>query len=538
MKKRLWAVYGCLFTLFCGLLFRIYTLTNENLSAAADQQSSVTVTVANTRGTIYDRNGVPLVNNEKEFRAGVIAVPSALSALSAVMDSEAFSSLSKALQTGKPAVVSLEKPVGAVGISLFEVPVRYGERVLAPHLIGYMDANQTEGLTGVEAAFNTTLNNYNAVATVSYTVGATGKALGGIAPTIKNDLKTSNGGIILTIDADIQQLAEDITAKYIKKGATIIMDPSNGEILAMVSLPSYHPLKVADVLQDTDSPLLNRALCNYNCGSVFKIVSTAAALEIGGSYTEKYTCNGSVTIGGNTFHCHQRLGHGELEMREAFAKSCNCYYIQSTKNVGGAALYSLSRRLQFGSAIRLCDGIQTAVSTLPSENALDAPAVLANLSFGQGELTASPLHIASLVSTVVNDGVLCSPQIVKGYIDSEDNVAAMGGSSADRVFSSETAEILRNMMQMVTEANGTGADGKPQYGICGAKTGTAETGWKLSEGETNAVVHSWFAGYYMPREGEQYVIVAFAENADNTNAKTAPVFREIADALYNLKDEE
>ncbi len=527
-----------MFSLFCGLLFRIYTLSDQYLSAAADKQSSVTVTVANTRGTVYDRNGVPLVNSQKELRASVIAVPSALSALSSVMDTEAFSSLSQALQTGRPAVVRLEKPAGAVGISLFEVPVRYGERVLAPHLIGYMDADETEGLTGLEAALNTQLGSYNATATVTYTVDANGKALSGIAPSIDNNLKASAGGVLLTLDADIQQLAEDITAKYIKKGATVIMDPASGEVLAMVSLPTYHPSKVADVLQDTDSPLLNRALCSYNCGSVFKIVSTAAALETGSTTAVQYACNGNITVGSNTFHCHQRLGHGALWMEEAFAKSCNCFYIQLTQRTGATALFNLSRRLQFGSAVRLCDGIQTAASILPSENTLSAAAALANLSFGQGELTASPLHIASLVSTVVNDGVLQTPYIIKGYIDSNGTVTEEINSSAGRIFSTETAAALRRMMRLVTEPNGTGAEGKPQHGVCGAKTGTAETGWAPAEGETKAVVHSWFAGYYMPREDKQYVIVVLAENADNTKAKTAPVFKEIAEALYNLKDEE
>ncbi len=538
MKKRLWIVYGCIITLFCGLLFRIYTLSDQYLRTAADKQSSVTVTVANVRGTIYDRNGIALVNSEKEYRACVNAIPSALTALSETMDATEFTSLSNALQSGKPVVVRLEELVAANGISLFEVPIRYGKRVLAPHLIGYMDGNQTEGLTGIEAAFDNILNSYTAKATVTYSVDANGKVLSGIPPKLTNSVSEPLGGIRLTIDADIQRLAEDTATKYIKKGAVVIMDPSNGDLLSMVSLPTYHPNAVADVLQDTDSPLLNRALCSYNCGSVYKILSAATALETGGETEKQYTCNGNITIGTNTFHCHHRLGHGALTMENAFAKSCNCYFIQLMQDVGGTPLLNLSQRLQFGSAVSLCGGLQTAASHLPDDNTLQAPAALANLSFGQGELTASPLHIAGLVSTVLNDGVLCSPRIIYGYTDGEGALTEAEQTVFGNVFSSETAQKLRKMMEKVTTDEGTGAAGKPQHGIAGAKTGTAETGWTPAKDENHAVVHSWYAGYYIPREGENYVIVVFAENAENTGAKTASVFKEIADALYKLKDEE
>ncbi|MBP3382041.1 MAG: hypothetical protein J6L00_05275 [Clostridia bacterium] len=317
-----------------------------------------------------------------------------------------------------------------------------------------------------------------------------------------------------------------------------MMQPSSGDVLAMVSLPTYHPNNVADVLQDPDSPLLNRALCNYNCGSVFKIVSAATALETQSTTQKSYTCNGNITVGNNVFHCHHRLGHGALLMEEAFAKSCNCYFIQLMQDVGGIPLLNLSKRLQFGSVISLCDGIQTAVSTLPSENTLQTPAAVANFSFGQGELSASPMHIASLISTVVNDGVLCSPRIVKGFVNEQGEVTETEKILSGRVFSAETATALRKMMEAATEDGGTGADGKPQYGLAGAKTGTAETGWAPTENEKYAVVHSWYAGYFSPCAEKDYVIVALAENAENTGGKTAPVFKEVAEMLYKLKDEE
>ncbi len=292
---------------------------------------------------------------------------------------------------------------------------------------------------------------------------------------------------------------------------------------------------MAEVLEDENAPLLNRALCNYNCGSVFKIVSAATALESGVNPDTLYTCNGSITVGNTVFHCHNRLGHGLLKMEEAFAKSCNSYFIELVSGVGGNALWQMASRLQFNSAITLHSGYTTATATFPQAATLEVPAALANASFGQGELTASPLHIAQLVSTVVNGGTLVPPRIVLGYVD--ENGAYTEETQAEqhqRVFSVKTAATLRMMMEKVLSDDGTGKSGKPLIGGAGAKTGTAETGWSRTDDEKYAVVQSWYAGYY-PASDPQYVIVVMAENAQNTDAKTAPVFKEIADTLYRME---
>jgi cell division protein FtsI/penicillin-binding protein 2 len=540
MKKRLWILYGTVFTVLVGLIFRIYTLSDQYLARAANEQSKVSVTIANTRGTFYDRNLQLLVNDRTEYRAGVTSSEKAIAALSKVLDKKAFFDMNEILKTGRPAVVTLEKLAAAEeGITLFQVPKRYNERVLAPHLIGYMNADQTEGLTGLEAAFDTLLSSYNGSASVSYTVDAKGNPLNGISPVISDTTAISKGGVQLTLDKQLQWEVEDIAAKYIKKGAVIVMRPQTGEILSMVSLPTFQPQAVADVLESSDAPLLNRALCRYNCGSVFKIVTAAAALEKGVSKDTVYNCEGKIQVGDTTFHCHNRLGHGLLTMTNAFAKSCNSYFIQLMNQNGGDALWRLAYRLEFNSKLTLCDGLSTEIGTLPDLQALQSPAVLANFSFGQGELTATPLHIAQLICTVVNDGKLVIPKIVKGYVDQEGNVNEISFSPAagQQVFSGETASRLRDMMQAVVTEEGTGFSGKPLYGDAGAKTGTAETGWEKGAEEQYDVVHSWYAGFY-PANQPEYVIVVLAENAENTGAKTATVFKKIADTLYQLKTAE
>lgn len=537
MKKRVWLLYGCLFTLFCGLAFRIYTISDRHLSSAAGKQASVTVTVANTRGTFYDRNGVALTNETYEYRASVLPSAEVLTVLSEVMDTTAFAEMNQTLQSGRPAVVQLKKPPAAKGITPFHIPIRYQKRVLAPHVLGYADADITEGLTGLEDVFDSVLSQYNGTATVTYTVDAHGNALNGVAPTVTNTISRSKGGVRLTLDATIQRIAEDTAAKYIQKGAVVILNPKTGEILAMASLPTYHPNAVADVLQDPDSPLLNRALCSYNCGSVFKLVSAAAALETEHTPDELHTCNGSITVADTVFHCHYRLGHGQLNMESAMAKSCNCYFIELMQQTGGEALWNIANRLKFDETISLAEGYMTKSATLPHLGSLSTPAALANLSFGQGELTATPVHIAQLISTIVNDGTLVSPYIVDSYVDENGTLTDCKTLSSEQVFSAQTAAALRKMMERVVTADGTGYAGDPIFGTAAAKTGTAETGWPQGETEKYPVVQSWFAGYY-PADQPEYVIVVLGENADNTNAKTAPVFKEICEKLYQIKSEE
>ena len=285
-----------------------------------------------------------------------------------------------------------------------------------------------------------------------------------------------------------------------------------------------------DALEDERSPLLNRALCNYNCGSVFKIVSAAAALEAGVPLNESYTCKGSINVGGIPFHCHNRLGHGVMSMVSGFAQSCNPYFVHLMQNVGGEALYTMATNLSFDRPLLLAENYKTARAVLPSELELQSPAAVANLSFGQGSLLATPMHIAQMVAAVVNDGEVIQPSVVKGFVDKEGNLEASTVSPAQWAFSEQTARTLRNLM-IETVENGTGSGGKPRTGGAGCKTGTAETGWENEDG--SAVVQSWYAGFY-PAEQPKYAIVVLAEDAEGTGSQSAPVFRQICDDLYTL----
>lgn len=531
MKKRSLVMFAAVLFAFSGLMAKVYDLTAGGLSQTADQQSSFTLTIANSRGTIYDCHLNPLTNTGTERRASIAPNPEVLAILSKYLDAETWQSLSERLQEGRPVIANLGDralPLTA-GLSVYTVPVRHSGDVLAPHLLGYLGSDGLHGVTGVELAFDEQLNASAGSLSITYKVDGSGKPLQGEVPTVTDTLAKSKGGVALTIDKEIQKIAEEAAYAGIQKGAVVILDPSTGRILAMVSVPEYQPSHLADYLEDPNAPLLNRALCNYNCGSVFKIVSVATALGKGIPLTQTFACSGRIPVGSLSFGCSYKLGHGVLDMTGGFAQSCNPYFIQLMQMAGGEALYNQAVTLGFDRPILLADGIKTARATLPSETELQSPGVLANLSFGQGSLLATPVHVAQLVATVVNDGLMIRPTILQGMVDENGTLTEQAADPPVRAFSADIAAELRKMMIEVVE-NGTGKSAKPLNGGGGGKTGTAETGWVEDD---TALVQSWFAGFY-PAENPRYAIAVLAEDTNRTGSKSAPVYKEICENLYLL----
>lgn len=523
-------MFSLVTALLVGLGARLYYIVRVRPADVASSQNSWTVSVATTRGTIYDRNMSPLVNETREYRAALVPSESLLAHVFAATTQQQFDALRDQLSTGVPAMVRLTKPIGfADGMRLFWVPVRYSVRLLAPHVIGYLDSAGEKGITGVEAAFDELLNQYNGTAKASFDVDGRGNLLVGVAPKSIDTTSNSVGGVVLTLDKELQAITEDISAQYLKKGAVIVMQPNSGEILSVASFPTFQPNSVAESIQSDNGALLNRALSLYDCGSVFKIITTAAALEAGVPSAHEYSCDGYLEIEGTRFHCHNRLGHGKLSMGDAFAQSCNLYYIHLAQAVGVDALWSMVQEFGLERPIILADTITAPSALLPNKTALlSSDAALANFSFGQGYLMATPLHFAQIIASIANDGVMPPTVLIRGMVDENQNFSESEKGRGERVISSENAALLRNMMSQVV-TSGTGTLAQPDGCSAAGKTGTAETG-QIIDG--NFVTQSWFVGYF-PSESPKYLICVLAEDAAATNVKAAEVFGKLADAIHN-----
>lgn len=532
MRRKIWIVFSLVSILLMGITTRLWYIVRVQPAQVASSQNRWTISVASTRGTIYDTNLHPLVNETHEYRAAMIPSERLLAHVSGATTAEQFAALRNQLAQGVPASVKLTKPIGFTdGMRLFWVPTRYSERLLAPHTLGYLDASGTRGVTGIEASFDELLEQYKGQATASFSVDGRGSLLYGVSPECIDTTTNSVGGVVLTLDKELQTIVEDVSSEYLTKGAVVVMQPYSGQILAMASFPSFQPQTVAQSIAEDNGALLNRALSLYDCGSVFKIITTAAALESGISVQKSFVCEGYLEIEGTRFHCHNRLGHGALDMQEAFAQSCNLYYIQLAQQIGADALLVMAEKFGLNETILLVNSMEASAALLPDLATLRASrAALANLSFGQGYLMASPLHFTQVVTTIVNGGVSPNISLIKGFLDAEKNFSNAEKRSGVEVISARTATALQEMMVM-TVRDGTGRSAAPKSCSAAGKTGTAETG-QIIDG--NPVVQSWFVGYF-PAESPQYVICVLAEDSTGTNAKATEVFRELADEIQNTK---
>ncbi len=528
MHKRLIALIASIAVVMMGLCVRLYTLSVGDLQTAAGQQSTRRETIAVARGTIYDRYGQPLVNRTNEITVAVAPFAECVSLMETALKGLDRSRVLEELRRGDCATVTVDGWLSpTVGVTQIRAPRRYDTESTACHIIGYINADG-EGVNGVEKAYDELLSSYNGEASVTYSVDALGRVAVDAEPLLTNELSRATGGVALTLDSEIQRLVRQAAVSYLERGAVVVTNVQNGELLACTSVPVYDPRDVEAVLDDTASPLLDRARTNYDLGSVFKLITAAAALENGFSAGKTYTCEGAVAVDGIRFHCHNPLGDGVQTMREAMANSCNCYFIQLACDVGASAVYELAVRAGFADTLTLTAGMQTACAVLPSRRDLSADAALANFAIGQGELLATPYHIAALYGAVVADGVITKPSLFYGTVD-EHGVLTKDPSTPEtvRLFSPQTASALRGMLEQVV-ISGTGTAAAPAERQAAGKTGTAQTGWKV-DGEE--VVQSWFAGYY-PADDPQYVITVLSENGGANGIPAAPLFAAIADELF------
>ncbi len=481
-RRGVYAFLGFLAVAYLTIL-RVYAISSGSaLAETAQRQSTYQLEIATTRGTFYDCAMRPFTGEEKEYIAAIAPVTEAAASLTKILSSSGMTEIYPMLTKGTPFALSLpEFCNSSEGIDVFQVEKRYQDNQTGACVLGYLNGDG-HGAAGLERAFDGYLSEDAGEISVSYKVDATGRVLLGEGRRIDDTCYKKQRGVILTLDKQIQKKAEELAEKYLKKGAVVVLEVPSGAIRAMVSVPTFSPNDVAASLSSEDSPMMNRALSAYNVGSVFKLVSAAAALESGCSPEETYVCEGGISVTGNLFRCFGGIPHGEVDMEEAIAQSCNAYFIHLMQSVPQEDFLKMAQSLGFGKSISLAPEYGSAAGTLPDESELQNARALANFSFGQGSLTATPLQIAGMVCAVASGGKYNEPYLVDGFVDSSGNVVYRRQvQEGTRVFSEKTAELLQQFMKASVDY-GTGKSGKPAIGSAGAKTGTAQTGI-FQEGE-------------------------------------------------------
>jgi penicillin-binding protein 2 len=363
--------------------------------------------------------------------------------------------------------------------------------------------------------------------------------------------------LTLTIDCRVQQAAEKALRSLGTgiKGAVVVLNCQNGDVLALASVPAYDPNLFVPRLRQDDweqlndpeaLPVLNRATYGtYQPGSIFKILVSLACLETGLNPAEILHNPGYYQLGRRTID--DEAPAGEYDFKRAFKLSSNTYFIHFGLKAGLAALMEMGAQFHFGQSVNI-PLRQDSRGSFPTEEYLRKRKAqaspwmegdTANLCLGQAAITVTPLQVALMTAGVANGGRMYWPRLVQ-RIDPQDPDATQPGvefpagrlRSTLRV-SERSLEIVRQaMLADVEDPDGTGRRaGVPGFRVCG-KTGTAQVkqGGRLIRHDT------WFASY-APFENPRYVVVVLVEGGDYGSTTCAPVARQVYELLHRLEKE-
>ncbi|MBR2289804.1 MAG: PASTA domain-containing protein [Clostridia bacterium] len=500
------------------LSYIIFVKGNDYKRAAYAQQTKSQI-ISSSRGTIYDVNGEVLavsvsvdtvsINPDKvKYESGKRVEAEVLAAeFAEVFGLDYDATLEKVSSDTSVVVIARKVEADKVnqlkewmaenkvtaGINIDEDFKRYYPNgSLASTLIGFCGTDNT-GLTGLEARWNDTLVGTSGVLTA--TLDVHGDA---ISDEDEEYVAPENGSnIYLTIDSNIQKIAE----KYLKEavdtnhagyGGVILMDPQDGDILAMANYPDYdlndpqNPVYTGlssqwDELTDKQkSDARYKLWANknvsylYEPGSTFKTVVASIGLEEGVVETDtsgEFHCGRFYHVGDRDIYCWSPSDHGYLSLREALEKSCNPSFMQLGQRIGARTMY------KYFEAYGLFDSIGSKIASTPKSyfKQLETvgPVELATMSFGQ-RFSITPLQLITAVSAISNGGTLIEPKIVK-QIENTDNgsISTMDTVEIRKVISEETASQVRDMMLSVVEL-GTGGRAKVTGYEVGGKSGTSE----------------------------------------------------------------
>ena len=539
------------------------------------------------RGLVVDRNGEILAENRPSFDVWVtpadIQDPGAVSYLSQLLKidrAKLFSQIEEGqVRPYEPILVKRdidevsmvaiqERKLELGGVTLLVRPVRsYPNGDFATHLLGYVSEinpwqlsheenrdfrhGERLGQGGVEGAYDALLRGVEGGEQVE--VDASGhqtRNLGRVEP-------KSGYTLMLTLDARIQRLAEDSLRG--QKGVVAVMDPRTGEVLALVSKPAYDPNlfssrltkeEWARLVGNPSHPLQNRVLQSaYPPGSIFKLITAIAALNKGVITPEtQFRCTGSFSLGSYDYQCWKKEGHGNLNLKQAIAQSCNVYFYNVAMRVGIEEIAKTAREFGIGEiqGLRLCEEARGLVPTPKWKKEVKGERwYLGNTiqaGIGQGMITATPLQILQMVSAVANGGRLLRPMVVK-------EIRAPGGDVVERCQVETIREIslrpdvlpaVRKGMWAVVNENGTGALAKVEgFEVCG-KTATAQVVSRPRGGaepsSKRVTDHAWFV-CFAPETEPEVAMVVLVEHGGHGGVAAAQVVKQILEGIFSQREE-
>jgi len=555
-QKRQVATFYFFSVIFCLLVVNLWFIQIKNgdkYAALALEQGSSYVSLEDTcRGKILDRNLVPLTGEQEEDR--VVVFPSLIEdkesvlwGLSEILHAprEVLAGLLSGAPCYLPFPLSPEQ-VEAVkgrswkGVTVLPVRFRYGDRPLAVQVVGHLGkiASREElvalskqsnkiyhygdmvGKAGLEAFYEPELKGGRPVKAVRVFHDASGKLLNGSVFQVEENVSDkSRQDLVLTIDARVQQVVEDVMDRRVAKGAVVVMEAGTGDLLAMAGRPAFHPARVEEYLRKGGGErFFDHCTALYPPGSIFKVAVAAAALEEGVvDLDSQFTCSGEKE---NLIRCWKGAGHGSITFSRAFAESCNPAFARVGLRLGAEKIIEYAGKLGLGN--QSVTGYPVPPDPRQNLDLIGVPNNLVNSSVGQGPVLVTPVQVAAMINTVVSDGFYKEPRLVKEIRKNNGDVVQEFAPDAGKMaISSDTAGKLRALLEaVVCEGTGKGA-AVPVWGSAG-KTGSAQAG--------NGCTNAWFAGY-APRANPRYIVTVLVEGDAGGGETAATIFREIMERL-------
>ncbi|MBR5866715.1 MAG: penicillin-binding protein 2 [Spirochaetaceae bacterium] len=562
------------FSIYTMKLFSMQILEGTGYRKQSEDISSRSRSIPASRGEIYDRNrNIPLVVNSDSFAVDITpgeipegkydTVASKLASMLDINKSLIDKKIPKNYRRSYNAIeVKSSVPFSVIaniaenstdlpGVSWRSKPLRnYMQSGSISHIIGYVGditrdelknlynkgytSNSVVGKTGIEKQYDSLLQGKSGQE--STTIDVRGRIL---ADTVMITKPEMGKNLVLTIDSNIQTLAEKALGKRV--GSAIVLKPSSGEVLAMVSYPFYDSnifssenfsSEYAKVVEDRNNPLLNRAInATYPPASTFKVImSTALLAEEAFSADKTVECTGSIRYGDRTFRCHiGPPGHGFMDMKNGLAQSCNVYYWTTGRDFLGIDLISkYANEFGLGKSLEI-DLPSHANGFIPTsqwkerryhEKWLGGDTM--STSIGQGYTMVTPLHMANAIAMVVNEGVIYKPHILKEVRDPVTNAVL---SEVEPEILHKT-DIPSNVWKTIKESmRYTVTDGTVQFPLknkvvqVAGKSGTAEVGQYKNQDHW----HSWFVAYApFDAPPEEAIVTVVLVEAVNTWEWWAP----------------
>jgi penicillin-binding protein 2 len=579
------------FGLLAGVFWFLQVVQHARFQEMAENNHQRTLALRAPRGVIYDRTGEVLVENRSAFNISIVREHTKdldrtvrlLARLTGIDEARLRETVERHRRepSYRPIVVVHDATLDQVAavtahrldfelpdVVVQEVPTRqYPSQSLAAHLIGYvgeasdqqvadggLSSGAVVGQSGVERVYNRTLMGEDGARRV--VVNSVGREIRELE---KIDA-TEGQRVQLSINYAMQRAAEDAFRAYGYWGAAVILDPRNGDVLTLTSLPAYDPNDFSTGIDratwaalNTDKlrPLQNRAIQGrYSPGSTFKIVVASAALEEGlVTPDHQIFCPGGANFYGRYFKCHLKGGHGYVDMRHALEKSCNVYFYTLGNMLGVDRLHEYSEKLGLAgkSGIDLPNEIESIVPSTEWKRQRTGEKWYAgetiSVAIGQGQLSVTPMSLAVMMATVANGGTRVVPRLVTAVDDGKgagwQPVPPPANPFKPILMKPTTVSALHDGLWMAVNQAGTAGRARIAGRDVSGKTGTAQVisnQGKARAGSTEKDLrdHGWFV-FFAPRDNPELAGVVFAEHSEH-GYLAAPIARHVMETYFAQKD--